>query len=67
MRILGYADTHCLLIAWCESKQAFRHFRTERILNLEVLQEPIGISKGKLRRQWLQSRETELSRSRSTP
>ncbi|WP_286202856.1 WYL domain-containing protein [Rhizobium lusitanum] len=60
-------NTHCLLIAWCESKQAFRHFRTERILNLEVLKETIGVSKGTLRQQWLQWRETELSRSRSTP
>jgi len=65
--LLGYADAHCLLIAWCESKQAFRHFRTERILDLEILEESIGISRGKLRRQWLQWRETELSRSRSTP
>ncbi len=64
--LLGYADAHCLLIAWCESKQAFRHFRTERILNLEVLEETIGVSKGRLRQQWLQWRETELSRSRST-
>lgn len=65
--LLGYADTHCLLIAWCELKQAFRHFRTERILNLEVLEETIGVSRGKLRQQWLQWREAELSRSCSTP
>ncbi|MCF1475086.1 MULTISPECIES: helix-turn-helix transcriptional regulator [Rhizobium/Agrobacterium group] len=65
--LLGYADTHSLLIAWCETKQAFRHFRTERILNLEVLEETIGVSKAKLRQQWLQWREAELSRSRSTP
>lgn len=65
--LLGYADTHSLLIAWCETKQAFRHFRTERILNLEVLEDTIGVSKAKLRQQWLQWREAELSRSRSTP
>jgi len=65
--LLGYADAHSLLIAWCESKQAFRHFRTERILNLEVLEETTGVSKAKLRQQWLQWREAELSRSRSTP
>lgn len=64
--LLGFADAHCLLIAWCESRQAFRHFRTERILDLEVLEQTIGISKGKLRQQWLQWRETELSRTRST-
>jgi predicted DNA-binding transcriptional regulator YafY len=65
--LLGYADAHSLLIAWCESKQAFRHFRTERVRNLKVLEESIGISKAKLRQQWLKWREIELSRSPSTP
>ncbi|NKK74868.1 HTH domain-containing protein [Rhizobium leguminosarum bv. viciae] len=65
--LLGYEEARCLLIAWCESKQAFRHFRTERVLNLEVLEETIGVSRGKLRQQWLQWRETELSRLRPTP
>ncbi|MET4634401.1 helix-turn-helix transcriptional regulator [Kaistia defluvii] len=65
--LLGYADAHCLLIAWCEAKQAFRHFRTERILDLEVLEEPIGLSRAKLRQQWRKWRETELSRPRPAP
>lgn len=65
--LLGYEDAHCLLIAWCELKQAFRHFRTERVLSLHVLEETIGLSRGKLRQQWLQWRETELSRLRSGP
>ncbi|MCZ7866186.1 MULTISPECIES: helix-turn-helix transcriptional regulator [Agrobacterium] len=65
--LLGYTDAHSLLIAWCESKQDFRHFRTERILNLEVLEDSIGVSKSKLRQQWLQWREAELTRSRPTP
>lgn len=65
--LLGYEDARCLLIAWCELKQAFRHFRTERVLSLHVLEEAIGVSRGKLRQQWLQRRETELSRLRSGP
>lgn len=32
--LLGYEDGRTLLIAWCESKRSFRHFRTERILDL---------------------------------
>ncbi|WP_184394011.1 YafY family protein [Rhizobium sp. BK650] len=62
--LLGYEDEHCLLIAWCESKEAFRHFRAERILNLKVLEETVDLPRGKLRQQWLQWREAELSRSR---
>ena len=26
--VLGYSDTHRVLIAWCELRQGFRHFRT---------------------------------------
>lgn len=63
--LLGYADAYRLLIAWCESKQAFRHFRTERILDFVVLEEAMGVSKAKLRQRWRQWREDELSRSRS--
>lgn len=57
--LLGYADTHSLLIAWCESRQAFRHFRTERMMNVEVLDAAIGVSRSKLRAQWLAWREEE--------
>ncbi|MBB1250796.1 YafY family protein [Rhizobium sp. G21] len=65
--LLGYEDGRSLLIAWCELKQAFRHFRTERIVDLEVLDDDIGVPKHKLRQQWLDWREIELSRSHVTP
>lgn len=57
--LLGYADRHSLLIAWCERRQAFRHFRTERMARVEVLDEVIGVSRVKLRAQWLTWREEE--------
>ncbi|TAT82910.1 helix-turn-helix transcriptional regulator [Rhizobium ruizarguesonis] len=62
--LLGYDDTHSLLIAWCQSKQAFRHFRTERILKVEILGESIGMSRSKLRQQWQQWRDAEMRKSR---
>ncbi|MEC5320559.1 YafY family protein [Brenneria populi subsp. brevivirga] len=37
--VLGYFDHTRVLAAWCEIRQAFRHFRTERIGELEVLKE----------------------------
>ncbi|MBX5093761.1 helix-turn-helix transcriptional regulator [Rhizobium lentis] len=58
--LLGYADTHSLLIAWCQSKQAFRHFRTERILKVEILDDAIDMSKTRLRQQWRQWRDVEM-------
>jgi predicted DNA-binding transcriptional regulator YafY len=60
--LLGYGDTRCLLIAWCEKQQAFRHFRTERIMRVEVLPERIGVGKQKLHKQWQDWREGERRR-----
>jgi len=40
--ILGYAETVRLLAAWCELRQAFRHFRTDRILAAEFLDANYG-------------------------
>jgi predicted DNA-binding transcriptional regulator YafY len=60
--ILGYAEHHCLLVAWCELREGFRHFRTDRIVEAEILEEPFGIRPRDLRRRWERWRETELSR-----
>ena len=38
--ILGYAETSRLLVAWCELRQSFRHFRADRIVEFEVLTRP---------------------------
>jgi predicted DNA-binding transcriptional regulator YafY len=55
--ILGYAETTRLLVAWCELRQSFRHFRTDRILQAETLDEIIGLRPGELRRRWRHWRE----------
>jgi len=60
--ILGYAEATCVLIAWCELRKGFRHFRTDRMLTSDVLDEPVGIEKRELRRRWLQWREVERAR-----
>lgn len=50
--VIGYAETSRLLVAWCELRQGFRHFRTDRLLAIEVSDEAIGIRTGHLRRRW---------------
>ena len=50
--ILGYAEAYRMLIAWCETRSDFRHFRTDRMIAAEVLDERIGLRKGELRRRW---------------
>ncbi len=62
--IVGYAETSRLLIAWCELRQDFRHFRADRIAAAERLDDPIGLRPGELRRRWRGWREEQL---RSAP
>lgn len=57
--ILGYGDTTSLLVAWCELRQGFRHFRTDRLIEAEVLDEPSGLRQSELRRRWRRWRESE--------
>ena len=58
--ILGYAETSRLLVAWCELRQSFRHFRADRIVAFEVLNETNGLRRGELRRRWQRWREENL-------
>ena len=58
--ILGYAETHRLLVAWCELRQDFRHFRCDRITTATLTDEPIGLRPGELRRQWQLWRAEQL-------
>jgi predicted DNA-binding transcriptional regulator YafY len=57
--ILGYAETTRMLVAWCELRQGFRHFRTDRIVEAETLDESIGLRHGELRRRWQRWREDD--------
>ncbi|OWJ64344.1 transcriptional regulator [Inquilinus limosus] len=60
--ILGYAETSRLLVAWCELRQGFRHFRTDRILAAGISDIPIGLRAGELRRRWQAWREAQLEK-----
>jgi predicted DNA-binding transcriptional regulator YafY len=58
--IVGYAETSRFLVAWCELRQGFRHFRTDRIIEAEILDESTGLSQGELRRRWQLLREASV-------
>lgn len=58
--ILGYTETNRLLVAWCELRQSFRHFRTERIVEVALLDELNGLRQGELRRRWQLWREANV-------
>jgi predicted DNA-binding transcriptional regulator YafY len=57
--LIGYAETVRLLAAWCELRQDFRHFRTDRIVAAEFLEEPHGQRVSALRNRWKRHMETE--------
>ena len=58
--VLGYAETGRVLIAWCELRQSFRHFRTDRMGEAEVLDVAIDLRSGELYRRWREWRAAEL-------
>ncbi len=57
--LIGYAETVRLLAAWCELRQDFRHFRTDRIVAAEFREEPHGQRVSALRNRWKRHMETE--------
>ena len=59
--VLGYSDTQCVLIAWCELRQAFRHFRTDRIVATEILDLPVAETRSALVRRWEAWRSAEIA------
>jgi predicted DNA-binding transcriptional regulator YafY len=61
--ILGYAETHRLLVAWCELRQGFRHFRADRTIEAEMLDQRNGQRQGELRRRWQLWREANVRAS----
>jgi predicted DNA-binding transcriptional regulator YafY len=57
--IIGYAETVRLLAAWCELRKDFRHFRTDRIVAAEFLDERYDARPGDLRLRWKRRMESE--------
>jgi predicted DNA-binding transcriptional regulator YafY len=49
---IAYFDDCRLLAAWCEKREAFRHFRIDRIRELQVLAERYPVDRARLVRQW---------------
>ncbi|WP_342360987.1 YafY family protein [Terrarubrum flagellatum] len=52
---VGYLETVRLLIAWCELRQDFRHFRTDRVLEATFLEERYPERPAVLRGKWRKS------------
>lgn len=49
---IAYLDAVRLVVAWCERRQAFHHFRTDRIEDMRVLEERYLAARTRLRADW---------------
>lgn len=54
--ILGFFDDTRMLAAWCELRQDFRHFRTDRVEAAAFLDERHGQRPAELRQRWKRER-----------
>jgi len=59
---IAYYETVRLLAAWCELRQDFRNFRTDRVTQAEFLDERYPARKDILRAQWRKAAEAERHR-----
>lgn len=60
--LLGYRDTSRIIAAWCEMREGFRYFRTERIVEAEVLEDSIPRRMDLLRAEWRNATDAERKR-----
>jgi predicted DNA-binding transcriptional regulator YafY len=54
--MVGYVLTTRVLIAWCELREGFRYFRTDRLAEVMFLEEQYPETRSRLRRRWLEQR-----------
>jgi predicted DNA-binding transcriptional regulator YafY len=61
--VVGYHETVRLLVAWCEMRQDFRSFRTDRMVDADFLEERYPERPGALRARWTRHRGTPYPRA----
>jgi predicted DNA-binding transcriptional regulator YafY len=60
--IVAYFETTRIVVAWCETREAFRHFRTDRVVEVEFLDERFQPTLAALRRAWRAQEIAECAR-----
>jgi len=54
---VSYWDAVRLIVAWCEMRKGFRHFRTDRVVEASFLEQRYATPRAKLRAQWRKEME----------
>ncbi|MBL4602325.1 MAG: WYL domain-containing protein [Emcibacteraceae bacterium] len=57
---IAYFETVRLVIAWCEKRVDFRHFRTDRIISWQVTQSTFSTPVKQLRKEWWDKERKKL-------
>ena len=52
---ISYLDAQRLVVAWCELRQDFRHFRSDRITSSQVLEERYRERRQVLLKRWMEA------------
>ena len=60
--LLGYRDSGRILAAWCELREGFRYFRTDRMATATMLDDRIPQRRAILRAQWQAAMDRERQR-----
>ena len=60
---VAYFDAQRLIIGWCELRQAFRSFRTDRMLAISILDQKYPVRRKVLLKQW----QEEVAREENRP
>ena len=55
--LIAYMDEVRLIVAWCEKREAFRHFRADRIKTLAIRDELYPYRRDLLLRKWEETRD----------
>ena len=63
--MVAYFDSVRLVVAWCENRQDFRHFRTDRINKVEVLDESYPKPRQTLKLEWQKKQNITLPSTRT--
>ena len=59
---VSYWESVRLIVAWCELRRSFRHFRTDRVLVAEFLDVRYPTPRARLRAQWRKEMEQDCAR-----
>jgi len=62
---VSYWDRVRLIVAWCELRKAFRHFRTDRISAFAFLEARYATPRAKLRTHWQREMQAQWSREKA--